>query len=551
VSKGTKVLVLGLDGADWSVINPLIEQGKLPNLSALIENGSTAPLNSTTPPMTLPSWSSMLTGCNPGKHGIFDFVIKEPDKWKLEFCNASHRAVPTIFEVLSDRNARVASVAVPTTWPPSKVNGVVVSGFDSPVSTGIDGSFCYPESLYLELRNRFGGLRFADFQESNIHQGWHLKTLALMHNEIKRKTDIAKWLLNQERWDYFMLLFGESDTVSHHFWMFYDEKSPRHPVNCDKELRAAIPSIYIALDNAVGQIIETAKPELVCICSDHGFGGAGKHVLYLNRFLEAQGLLRYRKEIQVNGLRTGSGVWDRLRSSAVRRIPANLQGTIFRRVPDVVKNRMETQTRYGNIDFPATVAVSDEMNYAATVRLNQANNPDWSEVKDKLLQWSVDGEKVVNSVYHRSELYDGAFCSRSPELILELNLREGYSYTLLPSQRARKGQTWRKLQSNEYVGGKGLGMNGSHRQHGVLILNGKGVVKKEIQADMSDIAPSILYAMDESIPRYMDGLILEDAFSFSQAPKYSSEHYNKSSPDGISFEEREAIKSRLEGLGYL
>ena len=156
MSNGAKMLILGLDGADWSVINPLIDAGKLPNLEVLIKNGASAPLNSTMPPMTLPSWSSMLTGCNPGKHGIFDFVIKNPNKWALEFSNATHRSIPTIHELLSNREARVASIAVPTTWPPSEVNGVMVSGFDSPVSTGIDGGFCHPPSLYSELQQRFG-----------------------------------------------------------------------------------------------------------------------------------------------------------------------------------------------------------------------------------------------------------------------------------------------------------------------------------------------------------------------------------------------------------
>ena len=84
-----------------------------------------------------------------------------------------------------------------------------------------------------------------------------------MHKEILRKKNIATWLLEQERWDCFMLLFGESDTVSHHFWMFYDEDSPRHPKNCLPELKKAIPSIYIALDKAVGEIIEKANPDVL------------------------------------------------------------------------------------------------------------------------------------------------------------------------------------------------------------------------------------------------------------------------------------------------
>ena len=76
----------------------------------------------------------------------------------------------------------------------------------------------------------------------------------------------------------------------------------------------------------------------------------------------------------------------------------------------------------------------------------------------------------ISDVWHRDDLFEGHHVHRSPELILELNLEHGYTYTLLPSIRVEKGTTWRTLESSEWQGGKGLGMNGSHRQYGVLLL---------------------------------------------------------------------------------
>ena len=111
--KGARTLIIGLDGATWKVADPLIAQGKLPNLAMIKQQGTWSYLNSTTPPMTLPSWSSMLTGCNPGKHGIFDFV--EYQDRSLRFVHALDRCVPTIHQLVSDRGGRVASLLVPTT----------------------------------------------------------------------------------------------------------------------------------------------------------------------------------------------------------------------------------------------------------------------------------------------------------------------------------------------------------------------------------------------------------------------------------------------------
>ena len=99
----------------------------------------------------------------------------------------------------------------------------MVSGFDSPVCTAVDRSFVYPESLYPEVRD----WRFADFQESHIGPGWHAMAGAKLLAGIATKERIAEALLRRELWDFFMVVFGESDTVSHHFWRYHDPQSPR------------------------------------------------------------------------------------------------------------------------------------------------------------------------------------------------------------------------------------------------------------------------------------------------------------------------------------
>lgn len=557
---GTKLLILGFDGADWKIINRLLERGECPNIARLIQKGFSTPLNSTTPPMTLPSWSSMLTGANPGIHGIFDFVHKETDAWKLHFSSAKDRQVPTMHEWLSEQGKRVASIAVPTTWPPSPVNGIVISGFDSPVATGIDGSFCYPENLYAEIEDKFGGLRFADFQETLIGDGWHEQALELLHKEIKRKRDIATWLLEQERWDCFMLLFGESDTVSHHFWAFYDENSPRHPENAPPHLQEAIFDVYIALDQALGHLMEVAEAEVICICSDHGFGGAGDYALFLNRYLEEQGWLRYRKEVQAKGLRFGSGMLDRMRELGLRHCPHQWQGRIFRRLPRRVVDFLESRTRFGNIAFSQTRALSDEMNYAATIRLNVPKDKQRAavqELRELLLAWEVDGHHPVQEVYFRDDLYQGSCVERSPEVILELAKRDGYTYTLLPSVRARKGQAWKKLEKEELLGGKGSGMNGSHRQHGVLLICGTGVQEGIDQSvldeipNMQDIAVTLFCLNDWPIPEHCDGRVLEEIFSSPKEERRRRWIPKAKNTKDHSPEEHAAIKKRLEGLGYL
>ncbi len=545
-----RLLIIGLDGATWAVADRLIAQGRMPNLAALVASGARAPLRSTTPPMTLPAWCSMLTGCGPGRHGIFDFV-RHRRPWELEFTNATHRKVPTLHRLLSDRGARVASIAVPTTWPPEPLNGAMVSGFDGPVATGIDASFCHPPELYGEIVRRFGGMKFADFGESGIGPGWHDDALSALLREIPRKEGIGRWLLGRERWDAFMLLLGESDTVSHHFWMFHDERSPRRPARCPPRLRDAIGTVYARLDAALGRLITAADPEVVCVCSDHGFGGAGTRVVYLNRFLEQHGWLRLSGGRLFGG---GRGL-DRLRMAAARRSPPALLERAMRTIPGPVLGRLESRSRYGAIDLLQTRAVSDEMNYAATIRLNvpdRDRDGAIAELRELLLGWTVEGEPVAAAVHTREELYEGAWVSESPDLVLELAERDGYSVTVLPSARVEPGTTWRELEPHEYMGGKGLGMNGTHRQHGVLALSGRGVrAGVTVSAGMADIAPTLLHLLGEDIPAHMDGRVITEAVGEAQAPRPRAAKTISSPPVALSEPQRRALSERLERLGYL
>jgi predicted AlkP superfamily phosphohydrolase/phosphomutase len=560
---GARSLVVGLDGATLDVLRPLIAKGLCPTLAGLMEKGAHAPLNSTTPPMTLPSWSSFLTGCSPGQHGIFDFTHRVPGTYRLELTNATHRRVPTFNRVLSDRGFRTASVAFPTTYPPEVIDGVVISGFDSPVATSIDGRFCHPRTLFKEIKERFGGMAFADFQEMEIDAGWHAQALGALLKEIPRKESIATWLLEQERWEVFGLLFGESDTVAHHFWMFHDPESPRY--RDEPALKDAICQVYQALDATLGRLIEKAQPEWVCVASDHGFGGAGDTVLYLNRFLEKHGWLHYSRDPhspQSEGIRTGAGWLDRAKARALRHLPAKAQQQLVRALPNSVLSAVESSARYGDIDFSRTRAFSDEMNYAATIHLNVAGRDAQGVIQDRaaaiqalrtlLLTWEVEGQKVVHSVRERAVLYTGDAVELSPDLVLELNFVKGYTYTLLPSGRVPSGQLWRRIRPDEHAGGKGMGMNGTHRQHGLLVLWGQGVrAGVQVQANMADCLPTLFSLMGHPVPEWWDGRVLREALEGTPVRYKEGAAPAVTQAAPTDAKDAEEIRDRLRSLGYL
>ncbi len=127
-------MVIGLDGAPWGLMNSWISEDRLPNLARLAKNGVMTPLSSTLPLGTAAAWSSIITGKNPANHGVFEFMTREKNGYDLVSVNSTHRYAEDLWELVSKTDRRVCVFNVPFTYPPRKVNGVLVSGLMTPNS---------------------------------------------------------------------------------------------------------------------------------------------------------------------------------------------------------------------------------------------------------------------------------------------------------------------------------------------------------------------------------------------------------------------------------
>ena len=231
-------LVLGLDGASFDVIHPLVAVGRLPNLARLLESGTAAALPSTIPAMTFPAWSAFLTGLSPGEHGLFDFTQKVEGRYRVRFTNARDRAGTTLFQRVSDAGGAVLALGMPTTFPPEPVRGLLVCGFDAPISRGTSGRSASDPELYHAIAARTGPWMVPDLDEGARGSAWHEHALDVLLARIARKQAFGLEALRQLRArgddpTLFCVVFSESDTVCHHFWRDHDPGSPRH----DPEVR--------------------------------------------------------------------------------------------------------------------------------------------------------------------------------------------------------------------------------------------------------------------------------------------------------------------------
>lgn len=546
------MLILGLDGATWDVAGPAIAAGRLPNLARLRERSHWGVLRSTIPPVTFPAWTTFSTGVNPGRHGIFDFTRREPGSYGVRFVNATFRKAPTVWRRLSDAGRRVCVLGIPGTYPPEPINGCMISGFDTPVTTRADRSFVHPPE-WADAVMAAGGFPFADFQEFRIGPGWHQQALARLLEGIEVKTRLALSLLRRERWDCFMLLFGESDTAAHHFWHLHDERSPRFDRALHADVGDALMCVYEALDVAVGRLLDAAGDSHVLVASDHGFGGVGTKTVFLNQWLAATGWQRRQP--------AAAGAWAaRLKQAALAHVPPSFQSRLFRVADGRWASQLESRARFAGIDWVGTRVYSEDLNYFPSLWINlsgreplgQVAASDYERVRDDLIAalstWSdpQTGAPIVRRAWRREELYEGPYVGFAPDVVLDLATDGGYAYMCMPSQGAAPGEVVRDAPGG--AGGKLAGMSGSHRPEGVFALVAPGLAAGGPgEADIADMGATILAELGVDVPAEFDGTPLgrrpQERVAAGGSPVTPESAYSDA-------EERE-IEARLGALGYL
>jgi len=476
------VLVLGLDGACFDVIDPLVAAGRLPYLARLLRDGARATLESTVPPVSFPAWSSFATGLDPGAHGLFDFTQKLPGAYRIRFTNAGDRSGATLFARASTAGRRVLALGMPATFPPEPVDGLLVSGFDAPVSTGSSARAASDPALYEAIAARTGPWMRADLDEGATGGGWHERAADRLVARVGEKRDFALEALRQLRAagrpaELVCLVFSESDTVAHHFWRDHDPASPRHAPDASAKRRGAVAAVYEALDGACAALHEAVGSEAaVFVVSDHGAGGAARRVVHLNRQLEAAGLLAF--------ARGHDRAARAARDLALRVLPPRLRELVFRGLRGAAA-RVESAARFGGIGWSRTVAFSEEANTQPGVWINLAGREaegavapaDYERVRDDviaaLLDWKLPhGGAVVARARRREEVYTGPHVERAPDVVVELALDAGYGLSLVPTPRGVASEPVRWLADHELAGGRGRGMNGTHRPDGVWIEHG-------------------------------------------------------------------------------
>ena len=203
-----KAIVIGLDGAEWNLIQPWTDKGELPTFKKMMQSGVWGELESSLPPVTFPAWKCYSTGKNPGKLGVYWWVDVDFERRKFNIHDSTSFRSLEFWDLMGRKNIRVGIINMPSTFPPKRLNGFMIAGF--PASDG--SKYTYPQKLKEELVRKFD-YRINPRHHIHVYKKEALDEIRVL---VEKRFDVARAYLNDV--DFMHLTIFYLDDVQHFFW---------------------------------------------------------------------------------------------------------------------------------------------------------------------------------------------------------------------------------------------------------------------------------------------------------------------------------------------
>lgn len=557
-----KVFVIGLDGATFDLILPWAAQGWLPTLDRLIQGGAWTPLESTIPPMTSPAWPSFATGKYPSKHGVFDFVSAHNGTFNV--INATAVDARPLWDILSSYGKRVGVVNVPVTYPPRPVNGFLISGLLSPSAQQIT----YPPDLLQRYADATGdGMspsrtmpRYRVIPSIQYKPGNEEAFCRDLESLVDMRAAYAARLMEDQPWDFMMVHFLATDLAQHSLWRYMDASHPQHEPG--SPFQDAIRRVYQRADAAIGALLERLDDDTtVIVMSDHGFGPL-YGVVNLNILFWREGLLHFKRS-PLARLRAFAFLHGLTPALAYRWLARLGLQNVLSRVSKSTRNAAFNKfLSFDDVDWSRTIAYS--LGHMGQIYLNIKGREKHGIVErngragsalgyersiERVVQalrtlTTPDGRPMLDRVIYQPHLSPGEHQDQGPDLHVVL---DGYRYISCP------------LFANDghVISRQIRGDSGSHRSHGVLIAYGPHIRPGAAiqQAQIVDLAPTVLALLGCPVPGDMDGRVLSEVLS-DIALQPIDAHALPTMADPrelyvLTEDEDAELQARLKGFGYL
>ncbi len=497
-----RVLVVGWDGADWDVLDPLLAAGELPALGELVERGRRGVSRSSLPTHSWAAWPTFLTGRDPAGHGVFDILEYRPGQNRRLPVSSRSILAPTWPERLSEAGKTTLLVNVPLTYPPPSIRGVVIAGGVVPPGA----AYSSPPDVGPRLDWPINGGSWTTFRHRPLELVGDLERLT------RARAAAVRRLLDEHEWDVACAVFVSPDRLQHCLLEYVHPGHPAHAEAAGSTVAERVRGVYRLLDQELASLVErTDDDDLVVFMSDHGHQPCTRAVS-MNKVLEQLGFLRFgRGSTLVNLL-----AWGRVRSVA-------------RLAYDRLRLHGRVRVPTPPIDWSATSAYTSVVSTGEGVSISLAGREpegvvekaDYERVRDEVAQALVEftdpdtGLRPIGRVLRKEEVLSGPYLDRAPDLLLEA----APLYSLAHARRLVEDADW---------------LSGDHRPEGVYVMAGPGIPPGSgPEISLADFPAEIVGAVGLDVdPEWSRAAPAETVGVFSE-------------------EEEREVEERLRGLGYL
>ena len=527
-----KVVVLGLDAADFTLIDPWRKAGDLPVMDRLLRAGASGPLRSTDPPVSSPAWATFMTGLDPGSHGLYDFVIEDPRTLRPLLARHDLIRGKRIWDVVGAAGRRTAVVNLPITWPPPSFPGAMVTGMLTPAKTD---RFTHPPDLGERVRKAIPGYLCdldVRLKSDPVRMRAHLDDLAKMN------ADAMRLLARETPWDLFVGIFTTTDRAQHLFW---------------PERQAVVRDHYRLVDRLLGDVLADVGPDpLVILLSDHGFHGI-RVKFYFNRWLQERGWLATRPRATAGAGVPSPDDSDVERGEGFFASPKSRGGLLRRMFAQGKEQDLEVDREKSRAWLYSV--------WTGGIRVNlKGRSPngtvepgaEYERFRDEIieglrsLRFPGEDRPLFDFVGRAEEMYRGDMLSWAPDVVTRSD-----GFLVEPGKNLQKGKTIRVTEHDR----------GSHSDTGILGMVGPGIQPgaRVEGAKLVDVFPTVLWAMGIELPAGLDGKPLTAAFApeavaanpvrIATGPSAATSAAEDAA--AMTSAEEEELRKTLEGLGYL
>jgi len=507
-----KLVVIGIDGASFELIDPWIEEGKLPNIAKIKKEGVWADMKSVLPPVTSPNWKCFSTGKNPGKIGIFWWENIDWKNRRVYYPINRKFNNKEIWDYISETGQKVGIIGMPTTYPPKKVNGFLVAGGPD----AEDKNFTYPPELEVELLKQ--GWRN---NPKNVIDVDREKACRELHKIIDMHFKIAKILGQKYNVDFLMIAVFHINILQHFLWDAPETKKG-----------------WEIIDRHIGEFMN--QDCNLIIMSDHGSNRI-ETVFNINTWLKEEGYLSIKANMRIIDLLYKLGInkqnltkiASKLKMLELMRkiVPKRLYKTI----PEE-SGEIKREAKAGRINWEKSKAIASGQGPIYLNPENSNNEVIREEIKRKLeaLVDPLTGKKVIEKVYYKEEIYHGEYLSEAPDLIIDQ--AKGVH---IPGGIGQKD-----------IFGRPKKWRAENKKIGLFMAYGPDIkpIGKINNVSILDLAPTILHLMSVPIPHDMDGRVLMEIFREDSEPSKRSITFRKVKDKTES--EKEMIKKAVKKLKF-